>query len=189
MIIASPRPKYLMTVVPSKSTRKPSLILKPTLPSSIEISCRLSKPKAGRLTVKSAAGRQIDESGDQHHSAYNPILESLEHGSNVRLESASHPTKQWSQRTSTDDGMQIDESDEQFENTSDSIPESREPDSNATLESALHSEKHFAQSHSTVEGIQTEIKSPRDEPDASTTYSTSKARPKTLTQRRGKEAG
>jgi hypothetical protein len=37
------------------------------------------------------------------------MRESLEPESNVKLESAAHSQKQYSQTTSTDDGMQIDE--------------------------------------------------------------------------------
>jgi hypothetical protein len=81
---------------------------------------------------------QIDESDEQYRNAYFSIRESLEPDSNVRLESELHCEKQYSQRTSTDDGMQIDDSDEQYQNAYFSLRESLEPDSNVTLESPSH---------------------------------------------------
>jgi hypothetical protein len=67
---------------------------------------------------------QIDESDEQYKNADFPIRESLQSDSNVTLESAVHPSKQRSQRCSTDDGMQIDESDEQYKNADFPIRES-----------------------------------------------------------------
>jgi hypothetical protein len=81
---------------------------------------------------------QIDASNEQDENAYFSIRESLQPHSNLTFESALHPLKQNSQRTTTDDGMQIDESDEQDENAEFSIRESLQPDSNLTLESASH---------------------------------------------------
>jgi hypothetical protein len=66
---------------------------------------------------------QIDESDEQEENADFSIRESLQSDLNVTLESALHPSKQDSQRTSTDEGIQIDESDEQDQNASPSIRE------------------------------------------------------------------
>jgi hypothetical protein len=72
----------------------------------------------------------------------------------VTVERELHPSKQFSQIFSTEEGIQIDESDKQLENAQPSIHESLELDSNVIVERELHLEKHFSQIFSTEQGIQ-----------------------------------
>jgi hypothetical protein len=80
---------------------------------------------------------QIDESDEHRQNACMSIRESWEPDSNVKLESAAHGQKQFSQRTSTADGMQIDESDEQPQNAKRSIREILQSDSNVKCKRLL----------------------------------------------------
>jgi hypothetical protein len=116
MTIASPLPNFFTIAVPSKLTKKWSMVLKCKLPSSTEISPTFVRSNAPAPISTSFAGMQIDESDEQPSNARDSIRESLEPASNVTLESALHPSKQALPSISTDDGMQIDTSDQQSEN-------------------------------------------------------------------------
>jgi hypothetical protein len=65
-----------MIEVPRELTRKWSLILKLTLPSSTEMSSSFVKLKAPGPSSKSVAGMQIDESDEQREKACDPMRKS-----------------------------------------------------------------------------------------------------------------
>jgi hypothetical protein len=108
IMIAAECPKHLMIDLHSKLTKNSHLIFKSRLPSAIEISSRFVSSKTPSPIPESVAGMQIDGSDEQDENAYAPIRESLQPDSNLTLESAVHPLKQRSQRSSTEDGMQTD---------------------------------------------------------------------------------
>jgi hypothetical protein len=72
----------------------------------------------------------------------------------VIVERELHPSKQYSQIVSTEEGIQIDESDEQAPNAQHPIHESLESDSNVIVAREGHRKKQESQIVSTEEGIQ-----------------------------------
>jgi hypothetical protein len=81
---------------------------------------------------------EMDGSDTQAPKAHCSIRESFEPPSNATVESAQHSAKQFSQRTSTDDGMQMDASDEDGPNALNPIRDIFDPGSNATVDRLLH---------------------------------------------------
>jgi hypothetical protein len=153
-ITVESEPKYRMTEMPSKSSRKLSETRKYRFPSSTVI---LEMPLLARAEPSifcSEAGRQIDFNDEQPESAVDSIRVSFDPDSNVKSESEPHHEKQSTPRDSTEAGRQIDFSSGQSEIAHASIRISFDPDSNVNDESDQHDEKEFSPRNSTDDGRQ-----------------------------------
>jgi hypothetical protein len=126
-------------------------------------------------------GRITDDKDEQYRNAWASIRESFVPVSNVKIESASHHSKQLSQIISTDKGMQIDERHEDA-NVCASMRESLEPASNPTLEHSQDEEKRSLERTSADDGTNNEPSAPIDAEQVSSTPTT---RPQTQIKFRG----
>jgi hypothetical protein len=108
-------PKYRITEMPSKLSRKSPRTQKSRLASSTVISDILVLGRAKSPIICSEAGRQIDSKDEQSKNVFPPIRVSFDTDSNVSDERDMHDENELSPRDSTDAGRQIDLNDEHCE--------------------------------------------------------------------------